>query len=356
MNNQKCISDADLARLWEGDVTSQKKEVLQQHMEICSNCRTRWQQMSAGAKQVETMLFAAAKKANLQRECLSDDLLTGFIDETLDSEKKLMVENHIAICSRCRDSLADRFTDAYAKEGNIWWSQYAAYQMLNLFLQIPGQINDLLEYLNVEAAVVRSAVIIKLPVLQPSDSEARRLAAATGEGFFAQTLRQDEPAFEFELVQFGEQVRITTRSLQEGSPYKNCLARLELYEKDLCRWSQVVLIDKGRGQCMLEPQQTRGLRPHQGNLSIKLTPIVTLKQLTLAGEEAYIPILSKLLRHDEPKIRRATVQVIVRIYGPGARSLIEPLANDEDETVRQAVKQALNLFPKPKDKADENKK
>ena len=356
MNNQQCISDADLARLWDGVLTSQEREVLQQHMNICSNCRTRWQQMSEGAKHMEELLFEPARKAHSRHRCLSDDLLTGFIDETLDSEKRLMVENHIAICSRCRDSLADRFTDAYIKEGDTWWSQYTAHQMLNLFLQVPGQINDLLEYLNIKAATVRSEVIIKLPMLQPVDSEARRLAAATGEGFFTQTLRQDDPAFEFELVQFGEQVRITAQSLKEGSPYKNCLARLELFEEDSCRWSRVVLIDKGQGQCVLEPKDARGLRPQQGNLTIKLTPIVTLKQLALAGDEAYMPILSKLVRHDEPKIRLAAVQVIARIYGPKARSLIEPLADDKDDMVRQAVKQNLNLFPESKDRSDRNKK
>jgi HEAT repeat protein len=107
---------------------------------------------------------------------------------------------------------------------------------------------------------------------------------------------------------------------------------------------------------VLEPKDACGLRPQQGNLTIKLTPIVTLKQLILAGDEAYVPILNKLLKHDEPKIRLAAVQVIARIYGPKARSLIEPLADDKDDMVRQAVKQNLNLFPESKDRSDRNKK
>jgi len=348
MNTQKCISDADLARLWEDDVTPQEKQALQQHIEICPDCRTRWQQMSAGAQHVETLLFETARKARMKGECLSDDLLAGFIDETLGPEKRYTVEDHLTKCSLCRETLADKFTDAYAKEGDTWWSQYVAHQILGLLVQVPDQIDHLLEALNITTgSPVQSEAIVKLPMLEPAQSEARRLAAATGEAFFAQTLRQEKPAFEFELVQFGEQVRISARSLGDDSPYKNCLARLELFEGVLCRCSRIILIDKGEGECVLEPEEARGVRPQQENLAMKLVPIVTLDQLASAGSDAYMPILGKLLRHEEPKIRCATVEVIARICGPQAQSLIKPLADDEDETVRQAVKKALNQFPQP---------
>lgn len=348
MNTQKCISDADFARLWEDDVTPQEKQALQQHIEICPDCRTRWQQMSAGAQHVETLLFETARKARMKGECSSDDLLAGFIDETLGPEKRYTVEDHLAKCSRCREALAEKFTDAYEKEGDTWWSQYVAHQILGLLVQVPDRIDRFLEDLNVTVALpVQTEAIIKLPMLEPGHSEARCLAAATGEGYFVQTVRQDKPAFEFELVQFGEQVRISVRSLGDDSPYKNCLARLELFEGDLCRCSRIILIDKGEGECVLEPEEARGVRPQHENLAMKLVPIVTLDQLASAGSEAYMPILGKLLRHEEPKIRCATVEVIARICGPQAHSLIKPLADDEDETVRQAVKKALNQFPQP---------
>lgn len=349
MNTQKCISDADLARLWEDDVTPQEKQALEQHIEICPDCRTRWQQMSAGAQHVETLLFETARKARTAGECLSDDQLTGFINETLEPGVRSRVEDHLARCSGCLDALAEKFTDAYAKEGSTWWSEYVAHELLVLFALLPErQLCDLLEALNVtRTSTEGSAVIIKLPMLESAQSEARRLAAATGEAFFVQTLRQEKPAFEFELVQFGEQVRISARSLGDDSPYKNCLARLELFEGDLCRCSRIILIDKGEGECVLEPEEARGVRPQQENLAMKLVPIVTLDQLASAGSDVYMPILGKLLRHKEPKIRCAAVEVIARICGPQSQSLIKPLADDEDETVRQTVKKALNQFPQP---------
>jgi len=349
MNRQKCISDADLARLWDGDVAAQDEQALQQHIEICPDCRDRWKRMSAGAKHVESLLSEAAGKTQAAGECLSGDLLTGFVEDTLKPEERQVVEDHLTQCSGCRDALAEKFSDAYAKEGNTWWSEYVGRQILGLLVQLSEEeIDDALEALGATLAPpVRSEAIIQLPALEPAESEARRLAAATGEGFSVQTLHQDEPAFEFELTQFGEQLRITARSLGEDSPYKDCLAKLEFLEQDICRSSRFILIDKGEGRCVIEPDDVRRLRLREGHLALRLEPLITIDQLASAGSDAYIPILSRLSIHKDPRIRRAAVEVIARICGPKARSLIEPLADDDDETVRSAIKKALSQFPQP---------
>ena len=347
MNTQKCISDADIGRLLDGDVTSQEKQLLHEHIEICPQCKARFQQASAGARQLDDFFAQAAKEAQATDKCLSEDVLARFVNQTLDRTERDKAEEHLAQCSHCRDALADKFTDAYAKDGDRWWSEYAASQMLGLLALAADQIDELVELLNIETSqAIRSATIIKLPLLEPVQEQARRLAAATGEGFSAQTLRQEQPAFEFELAQFGEQLRITARPLQKDSPYDNCLARLKVLEKDVCRWSQVILIDKGEGKCMLGPEQTHRLRPKQAHLTLRLEPIVTLEQLAAAGTQAYMPILKRLLKHKEPKIRSAAIKVAARIYGPEANSLIEQLADDEDEMVRETVKDALGQFPK----------
>lgn len=347
MNTQKCLSDADLGRLWEGDVTPQEKQALQQHMETCSDCKKRWQRLSAGAQHVESLLFEAVSKTQKAGGCLSEDTLTGFIDEALNQEDRQAAEEHLTQCSRCRDALAEKFSDAYEKEGDTWWSEYVADQIMRLLTRLSHEeIDQFLEALKVTpAASVRSETIIKLPVLEPAESEARRLAAATGEGFSVQTLHQEEPPFLFELVQFGEQVRITARPQQEDSPYENCLARLELYQEESCLWSQVILVDKGEGQYVLEPEDARRLRPQQQHLTIRLQPLVSLEQLASAGSDAFMPILSKLLKHKDPEIRYGAVEVVGRICGSEARSMIEPLAEDEDEKVRQAVKKFVGQLP-----------
>jgi len=82
MNTKECISDSDIGRLLEGDVTEQHRQPLQRHIEICPDCKTRWQQVSSGAQYVESM-FKTGRSS-----CLSEDLLTGFINKTLDSEER----------------------------------------------------------------------------------------------------------------------------------------------------------------------------------------------------------------------------------------------------------------------------
>ncbi len=348
MNTQKCLSDADLGRLWEGDTTPQEKQVLQQHIETCPDCKKRWQRMSAGARHVEQLFLKAADRSSATGQCLSTDLLKGYIGQSLGSEQVKTIEEHLTLCSRCRDVLADKFFDSYVIDGENWWSQYVGRQILSLLARLPHEeIDELLEASKVTPAVsLQSGAVIKLPVLEPVEGEARRLAAATGEGFSEQTLHQEEPPFVFELVQFGEQVQITARPQQENSPYENCLARLELCLDESCIWSQVILVNRGEGQSVLEPEDARRLRPQQQHLTIRLQPLVSLEQLSSAGSGAFMPILRRLLKHKDPEIRYGAVEVVGRICGTEARSMIEPLAEDEDEKVRLAVKKLVGQLPK----------
>ncbi len=347
MNTQKCISDADLGRLLEDDVTSQEKQTLQQHIDTCPDCKGRWQRMSAGVQHIEAFLSDKAGKALMTGGCLSEEVLTEFIDETLNQEDKQTAEEHLSQCSRCREALADGFSDAYEKNGDTWWSQYVAEQILRLFAEIPDQIDSLLEDIKtIKEEVTPSLQLIELPIFEPTESDVERLAAATGEGLSEQRLHQNDPPFDFHLVQFGRQLRIGLQTAGEDSTYENCLGRLELYETDTCKYSQAILIEKGQGQCIIEPDDVCVLRPQQGQLAVKFVPIVTLVDLASAGPEVYKPIFAKLLRHKDPRIRRIVVEVVARIYGAQASSLISHLAEDTDGSVRSAVQEVMKRFQK----------
>lgn len=307
-NNQNCISDADLSRLWEDDLKQLRQQQLQQHLDSCPQCKSRYEQMSAGAGWLETLF---SKDAGLQLE---------------------------------KD---------FAEKGDAWWSEYAAEQIFGLLAQVPEQIDYFCEIPGVKTTpFVRSDAVIDLPIFQPTEGEVKRLAAATGYGFAEQTLRQEQPPFEFHLIQFGEQLKIEVSTIEENSPYKHCLARLELSGQDTCLLSKILLIDKGKSQSVLSPDDTHRIKPQQGHLSIKLTPLVTQQQLIEAGSEAYAAILTKLLEHNEPAIRCNTVKVIARILGTKAPSLIRPLANDKSEIVRTAVQKALKRFPYIEDSSE----
>ena len=102
-----------------------------------------------------------------------------------------------------------------------------------------------------------------------------------------------------------------------------------------------ILISAGEGRCSVEPEDVRVLRPEKEHLVVKLEPLVSAEELDGKGSTAYMPILERLLRHRDAAIRRAAIQVISRVVGPSARTLIEPLANDQDEKVRAQAQKTL---------------
>jgi hypothetical protein len=347
MNKQNCISEADLTRLYDGDTTPDEKNILLEHIAVCADCRENWEQVSAGAQRMQSLMSEAASKARETLKCLSEDQISQYVADTLDPHRRQVADRHLDKCSRCRDALAAKYAEAYDREGGAWWNQYVEEQLLGLLSLLPqAELNEIVSEL--EAAPAQSDLtgqIIRLPILEPARGEVMRLAAATGKGFSSQTIRQDDPPFEIELVQFGEQLRITIRSLAEDSSQKECLARLNFMEQGHCRLSMVVLIEDGQGRCIVQPDEVRKLRLEQESLSLRVELIDTIAKLAEAGAEAYVPILEKLLRHEDPNIRRSAVAVTLRIRGPQARPLIETLSNDEDESVRSAVKKALDQFP-----------
>ena len=346
MNTQKCLTDTDLGRLLDKDLTPQEQQTFQHHIDGCPACQARWQRISGGARHVEALLAKAASQARQSRACLSDEMLTGYAGDTLDAADRRMAEEHLFECPRCREALADRFTESFATDGDAMWSEYVADQVLRLFAKIPERIDSLLEILEgTREQPPASPQTITLPLFEPADSEARRLAAATGEGLSEQVVRQLEPPFEIHLVQFGHQVRIGVRAMGEDSTYDNCLGRLELGETEAFEHSRVVLIDKGQGQCILDQADISALRPPNERPGVRFVPIVTLAELTAVGEKAYEPMLVQLLHHEDPKIRNPVIEVVARIYGPRARPMIMPLTEDKDESVRLTARKALARFP-----------
>ncbi len=347
MNTQKCISDSDLGRLCEGSLSFQEKQTLQEHISSCPDCKARWEKVLAGSQYVDEMLFKTAGRG--QNECPSEGQITAFIAGSIDQFERQKIQAHLSRCSQCSDALSSRFGEAYENEDDSWWSQFTAEQLLRLFAKLSdAEIDGIASELKVGFVSARPTEVIKLPVLEPPEKEIQRLAAATGEGFATQKLHQDEPAFDFEVTQFGEQIRITARSQDKTHAYQNCLARLELLEEGRSRFSRIILIEQGEGKCVLQPDQVKSLQLEKGRISLRLSPLITSKQIDEAGSEAYTPILNRLIEHQNPKIRCGAIEVIARICGLQVRSLIESVAEkDEDASVRATARKALDQMPSP---------
>ena len=77
MNTHKCLSDADLNQLSEGNVTVQNREIFQKHIESCSDCSARWQQVVQGHTILESMLNDARSGRG---KCPSKETLDSFAE------------------------------------------------------------------------------------------------------------------------------------------------------------------------------------------------------------------------------------------------------------------------------------
>jgi len=342
MNTHKCLSDADLNQLCEGNVTVQNREIFQKHIESCSDCSKRWQQVERGHKILESMLNDARSGRG---KCPSKETLDSFIAHRLDTKTAWVIEEHLAHCPQCMNTAAEKFSDAYAESGEDMDSAYAGIELMRLLARTPDQIDELLDLIRVnEITVSTPAEVIKLPILEPAGSASLKLAAATGDGFYEQRLYQKEPPFEFHLVQFGQQIRIEIHDKGNDSANAHCLGRLKILEADICKYSEVVHVQDGKVQCVLGPDKVKSLQPQRQNFQIKFEPFLTLQDLTSIGIEAYRPIFARLLQHTDPQFRKMVVETVAMVYGPKIHSLISHMISDEDESVRKAVKQVLNRF------------
>lgn len=342
MNINKCLSDADLNQLCEGNVTAQNREIFKKHIESCLDCSKRWQQVVQGHTILESMLHDARSGRG---KCPSKETLDSFIANRLDPKTAWAIEEHLVHCQRCMDKTAEKFSDAYTELGEDIDSEYAGIELMRLLARIPDQIDELLDLIRVnETTVSAPADVIKLPILEPEGSASLRLAAATGDGFYEQRLYQKEPPFEFYLIQFGQQIRIEIQDKGKDVAYDHCLGRLKILEADTCKYSEVVHVQNGKAQCVIGPDKVKSLQPQRQDLKVKFEPFLTLKDLTSIGIEAYRPIFARLLEHTDPQFRKAVVETVAMVYGPKAHSLIGHMISDEDESVRKAAKQALNRF------------
>ena len=111
MSTLKCISDADLSRLWDGGVTDSERSSFEAHLKSCVACRERWEQMAAGAEYIDTALGIAKVSAGT---CPDDELMAQCIGGMLDAADEEPVEEHLRLCADCRERaettirLADR--------------------------------------------------------------------------------------------------------------------------------------------------------------------------------------------------------------------------------------------------------
>jgi anti-sigma factor ChrR (cupin superfamily) len=338
-----CLSDADMGRLWEGDVTPEEREGFARHMEICDRCRRDWEKTSAGAKYLQTT-FDAGEEEHREDDHPSIDVLAAYAYDALAPQETEAISDHLASCALCEETVSETraFRAGEDRDEQVVILRSAGRHLLGVLARTGDEAPALLDVVRVEAPQGRwSPDDARVPALLAPHIAAQRVAAAEGEGFTRQTIRQEEPPFELSVVQFGEQLRVSARVLDEASGYADCLARLEFFEGDRCRLARVILVEHGRSECILSPEDAKAARPDSQGVKVRLSPLVTLEQLAEAGADAYMPILAKLLRNADSRIRLETIRVLERLGGPRACELIRRMTDDTDAQVRVAAQRVL---------------
>ncbi len=342
MSHNRCLSDADLIRLWKDDLDARERQAFEQHMHACELCRQRFERIAASA--VDSVGGLAAKSRQAP-DCPSDTTLMQFASQSLTVEDQDAVAAHMPDCPRCIDRLAGIFCRDFERNGQRWWREFCQQQVFGLLIQLPQlEIESLLDCGDSwMKASIQPETIIQLPLFKRPDANIKTLAADSGEGLLKQKFSQKDPDFAVEVVQVGRQLRISATSTDLA--YANCLARLTLLSAGTRRWSCIVLMEDSHCTCILEPETVKTIDLSDGDVALRIDPLQSADALREAGTEAYVPILTKLLQHKDAGIRCGAIDVLTRICGQEAQRWIVPLAEDEDADVRSAARRALHRWP-----------
>lgn len=134
--NEEHIRENDLQNYGESKLPPHEFLRVQEHLEICADCRRRLDEMFPNIAETEEALLLE----DLRKEVLNDfhlnydEHLKPYIYETIDKVDKEIVESHVEVCMTCREDLRDllQFHEELEREKEIrelskahWWSNIA---------------------------------------------------------------------------------------------------------------------------------------------------------------------------------------------------------------------------------------
>ncbi len=340
-----CISDDDFKRLLHDTVTGRQRGRLLEHLKHCPICQKRWKQIRDGMESSEIFLYSEDESISL---CPSEEIMLEYLDDTLDAEQRKTFEDHLKQCKNCKEhiELVRQAVQDFEQNGCEWWAQFIGEEVMFFAAQRPEIIETLRKVLEFDNNIVISQTKqpIQLHVFRPRSIITECLVAGVGEGLEQQVMYQDEPRVKFQIVQFGHQVHIFANILDEQSSYKDCLAKVEILEGDVCKLSQIILIHEGKGKCVFSPSEVRAAQSETQYAYARLKPLVTLTQLASLESNAYKPFFIAMLENKEPVIRKHAIIVLMKLFGHEILEDIRPLINDQDEEVRVTAKKVIEIF------------
>ena len=343
--NTLCLSDSDLVRLRNQDLSELELTAFQKHLSSCPTCSRRWEDYSKDADLVaETLRKPHPRSSVPVGPCLSDDQVAEYVSRVMAAKDTEAVERHLKGCRSCAAQVRSaRFFCWEAEHGELIQESSAGPGKLLELVSRAGPSGSMRQAL--QAGQPGPSVLftepIRLACLAPKVDAAQRLAAASGEGLSEQVFRRDQPPFEVHLVQFGQELHVTVQVGEAASPYADCLAELRLLQDDRCMLTRIVLVREGLGRCVINPSAIEQARPDRQAVKLSVHPLLTASQLASAGTPAFVPILEQLLDQDDVEIKQAALKMLALIGGPQATALLKRACGDASPPVRATAQEAL---------------
>lgn len=340
MAKHECLSEANMNRLYDGDLSAGERSALEEHLKECSACRERWDEFVQG----EELIMQELAPTEIDTSgCPGEDTLAAYADGLLPQEETTRVREHLEECPVCKQLVLS------VRLGTSLWYEHKlepstenlAPGVLDILSRLPDAADRVRRWLQAKQQLAVSFMEdVMLPCFEPRPLAAQRLAAETGEGFKRQRLEQPDSPFEVELAQFGREARIIIKAQADEPGLNHCLVELHLIEDDECRLKRSVLVKEGEGRCVLLPDEVEGLRPDAEPFKVEVQPVVTLGQLEDLMVEASVAILSDLVEYPDPFIRRLSVEVLGETGSSQAIPAVAEAKEDSDPEVRRAAGRA----------------
>lgn len=343
--NTPCLSDSDLVRFRNQDLSGPELTAFQKHLSSCPACSRRWEDYSKDADLVaETLRKPHPRSSAPIGPCLSDEQVAEYVGRVMSAKDTEAVERHLKGCRSCAAQVRSaQFFCWEAEHGGLIQESSVGPEKLLELVSRAGPSGSMRQALR--AGQPGSPVLftepIRLACLASKVDAAQRLAAASGEGLSEQVFRQDQPPFEVHLVQFGQELHVTVQVGEVASPYTDCLAELRLLQDDRCVLTRIVLIREGLGRCVIDPSAIEQARPDRQAVKLAVQPLLTASQLAAAGTPAFVPILEQLLEQDNVEIQQAALKMLALIGGPQATDMLKRACGDASPSVRATAQKAL---------------
>ena len=336
-----CLDDETMEALVTGFLDEPARAEAVAHVRQCPACRETLQQTLTVYRALDRVFAEETRE-----DCPSGAELARYEAGELDVPEGQRIEAHLKTCVRCAADLHELQKTApaspVAEQPGPDDRRFAvATEAIPVVCAAAVDEPSIAAWAEESVQMVyKFPEAVSLPCFVPQAQQQRRLAAGTGKGLRRQDLDTRDSPLQVELVQFGDEVRLTVGAGEEGSQYADSIVRLVLAEGEKVRLTRLIPLRNGRGSCVLSPEEVLACTPERRALVASVEVLDAQRMLRAAGKAAVVEALVGLLAHADPSVRRSAIDLLAESGATGRLDAIAALKTAPDETVRSAASRA----------------